>query len=611
MKRLLLCTLCVWIGVSLNATSIVPYNHLGQLSEVSHLIVMATVIQERTFLQQDKTRYYYDIQIEEVVKGSTDQDLISIQRYKLQRQGMERKVFGDLELIPGQSYLLFLNHLYDHVYRPQVMNYYVFEEIVHRGKHLLAPTQESAHLQVLSHDETEPLKIYNKERLLNHLKAVSTGADSWSSRKVVSEVRQLDGIVRNERPGHCNNYYDEHPTRWQLFDEGRSLPIYIDPDIDEQKANTDLLVEGAINALLNGYTNTSLSLEYAGSKDFDPCTSGAWYDNSANGYFFQQWADTTIGQESIHIMFNDPCGELPEFRCGGKGTIAFGGLYRTLSETHQHEGQEWFNGYLGFVLLAKGAGCVSDSKYQSVLMHEITHALSLGHIHGSGTALMNPRCCTPITELDQQCMSSLYFMGRAKIEEHHDDQESTDTVDTDVFITLSGHSQGTFNQVKFSTKRKSEWGVFSIERSTDGRHFTTIETIRDQAHFDFSGDLISLDRNPLNGLNVYRVVFISEHGQQQYSNVIRIYNENASSLSVQPNPAQGHSPIEINIQGYEGQEGSLSIYDITGRMVLVRNIKLAGERMKIVQDTSIMKTGAYYVIWKSDRQTISQKILKA
>ncbi len=608
MKKLHLCLLWLPVCLSLNATSIIPYNDLGELTSITDHIILAYVINESKIDADGKTFFQYDLEIEQIAKGNLNPtDNIKVRRYKQHQNGMERKVFGDIKLKPGRIYLLFLDHLYNDVFRPQVMNYYVFEEIIHQGKSYLKPNQESAHLQVVDHASVEALGIYKKDELINHLKSVSKGIESWSKKKVISNLNSLDISTRNEQPGHCNNYYDEDVTRWKLFDEGSSLPVYIDANLDFQKNHSNTLVERAINYLEEGFNNTSVNLEFAGAQDFNPCTSGAWYDNSANGYFFQQWADTTIGHESIHIMFNDPCGELPKFKCGRKGTIAFGGLYRTLDKQHEYAGSKWFNGYLGFVLVADGAGCISDSRYTSVLMHEITHALSLGHIQGAGTALMNSGCCMPITDLDHACMSFMYYKNETKLGEQNPDEASTDS--SSVFVELAGHSEGKFNHLKFATKKHRNWGKFVIERSIDGYTFTSIAVINKSSESETLNKYDLLDEKPKLGANYYRISQVLNDGIKIYSNIIQLQNESTGSIQASPNPVSG-AKIEISIEGHAGHNGQLTIFDITGKKLSTDYLRLKSGRTKIEKNTSELKSGAYYLVWKNDDQFLTQKIIK-
>lgn len=608
MKKLHLCMLWIFLCLSLNATSIIPYNDLGELTSITDHIVLAYVIEETQILQNGKKFFQYEIEVEEVIKGNLNPtENIKIRRYKLHQHEMERKVFGDIDLNSGGVYLLFLDHLYDDVFRPQVMNYYVFEEIIHQGKLYLQPNQESAHLQVINEDAVEPLGIYKKVELINHLTKISIGSESWSQKKVISTLKNLDIATRNERPGHCNNFYDDDLTRWSLFDEGRSLPIYMDADVDFLKDHTQPLVERAITYLQEGYSNSSVRLEFVGIQDFNPCTSGAWYDNSANGYFFQQWADTTIGHESIHIMFNDPCGELPKFKCGKKGTIAFGGLYRTLTDKHEYEGQDWYNGYLGFVLVADGAGCISDSRYTSVLMHEITHALSLGHIKGAGTALMNPGCCMPVTELDHACMSSMYHNHEINIENQSQDEELIDS--SEVFTALSGHKKAGFNHLKFATRKHRNWSRYMIERSTDGIKFISIEEINEVVGSEILNKYDHLDKNPQVGTNFYRIAQVLDDGTKLNSNIIQLYNESTGSIQVSPNPITG-AMIDISILGRAGQHGQLTIFNMAGKNMSTEFLHLNREQTSIEKNTSDLKPGAYYIVWKNEDHVLTQKIIK-
>ena len=595
---------CLWYASMSSATSIIPYSNLGELAQQTNNIVLAYVVDDGEYSDGNKTYFRYTLEIEDVIKGDLSiTDDIFLQRYSHRESNLERKVFGDIVLEVGKSYLLFLNHMNNNIYRPQVMNYYVFEEIDYRDGKILAPTQESSELQIIEEQEVEPLKVYHKNNLVKHLKDINSGKTKWILKNVISPFQNIKSTLRSQQPSHCNNYYFRNPTRWQLFDKGGILPIYADSDPDLEKNNSNKLVQKAIDALGIGYQNSSVQLSYGGDKNFDPCITDDWYDVSATGYNFQNWAKEQIGEESIYIMFNDPCGELNEFSCGKKGTIAFGGLYRSIQESHEHNGEKFYNGYLGFVLMAKGAGCISDSRFTSVLMHEITHALSLGHIHGAGTALMNSGCCGPVSHLDSECIEYLYPPLEKEEEKKEEEVEDEEVI---IITEEAVHSEAEINRIVFKANSKSKQNQFVIEKSNDGVNFSLLSVLS-QAQKKFN-KLEIIDRTPFRIKTYYRISVVNGQGSEMASKYIS--SNIKSQLAVSPNPINSNGSFQITIKGNKGQSGELSIVDVTGQVKYREQIYLEQNEHVLDKILPNLNQGTYYTIWKDDLHVSSHKFIK-
>jgi len=124
------------------------------------------------------------------------------------------------------------------------------------------------------------------------------------------------------------------------------------------------------------------------------------------------------------------------------------------------------------------------------------------------------------------------------------------------------------NGIQLDWKVYTEYNVksYQIERSTDGRTYTTVGSLPALYNNTNDGDYGFFDANPLSGTSYYRIKNTDLDGKSAYSIVIRVNrNKTIKGLSLYPNPVvngivllQGSDLIrgnyKINIFGANGQE---------------------------------------------------------
>ncbi|OAV45702.1 T9SS type A sorting domain-containing protein [Lewinella sp. 4G2] len=120
------------------------------------------------------------------------------------------------------------------------------------------------------------------------------------------------------------------------------------------------------------------------------------------------------------------------------------------------------------------------------------------------------------------------------------------------------------------TEAEIDLSHYAVERSTDGRYFTTIsnepaKSIDGQLRYKF------VDQDPLPGLNYYRLKMIDLDGSFTYSPVAAVTMVGPKSgLVLYPNPV-----VSGGIISFSGPTagGRLTILDAAGRVVLVKRLE--------------------------------------
>ena len=124
------------------------------------------------------------------------------------------------------------------------------------------------------------------------------------------------------------------------------------------------------------------------------------------------------------------------------------------------------------------------------------------------------------------------------------------------------------NQVKLNwrTATESNSNRFEVERSTDGRSFTKIAEVVAKGNSNSIQQYNSIDANPVNGINHYRLKIVNEDGGFTHSRVIHVsMNEKARGFDIYPNPISGNE-INIVFTGDVNGKATIRVYDINGRL---------------------------------------------
>lgn len=158
-------------------------------------------------------------------------------------------------------------------------------------------------------------------------------------------------------------------------------------------------------------------------------------------------------------------------------------------------------------------------------------------------------------------------------------------------------------QVKWQTIRQINTAYFIIERSGDGRNFTTIGRKPASVRSILVTESYSfIDLQPLNPINFYRLKIVNADGSFTYSQVVAIKINDNSLLRIFPNPA--NDKFYVQVAGIN-ENGTLQITDANGRQLRTEKVQL-NVTSSFSIDIKYIPRGSYYlqVITKDKTQTI-------
>lgn len=409
MRSLLVFALITVISISVPATTIVPFPHLGEMAKASDAVVLAHALSNFTFESGNITRFRTRFKIEQVISGEIEESLV-VENMHVRYGEFERIVLGDVYFEEGATYLIFLRKKEDGIWSALMLSHAVFVERKIDDQDLLFPIEDAFNFETINQPvgkETEPLGVFKKEALIALLIGFVKGEKTWNSSGARSSIPMNHADFSRAAPSHCTFLSSSPYPHWPGF-PSTPLPVRYHFAGDSGCSSTASKVQSAINVLNNNYSG--INLINAGTHNYSPgnCSGGATGDNFVN------WVDNNLGgSRNIVIQFNDPCNEIGNLiNCSG--VLAYGGMYWT-SNTHSENGLTWRGAAWGYVVVNNGVGaclCNSGNIYRDMLIHEITHSLGFGHISTSyGQANMNPSNPSSITSLDLACLDFAYPPG--------------------------------------------------------------------------------------------------------------------------------------------------------------------------------------------------------
>jgi hypothetical protein len=129
------------------------------------------------------------------------------------------------------------------------------------------------------------------------------------------------------------------------------------------------------------------------------------------------------------------------------------------------------------------------------------------------------------------------------------------------WLNLKATVQDQTIDIEWQTANEINTLSFDIEKSTDGSTFKTIGTIPSKN--SSINDYLFIDRNPIQGINYYRIKQKDKDGKITYSTVVKIKWQLLSNLMVYPNPAKN----ELNINSGNRMINFINIINASGNKV--------------------------------------------
>ena len=373
----LFCSLLLLPSLS-RATTVAPPDDLGHLARLSDSVAFATAIESWSEAGGSLPRTITRFQLLERVTGADTGTVFEVVEPGGSHGRQAAAVAGAPRFQAGQNYLLFLERAPAQRWRSQMMAYGLLREA---GEEL-RPLPEAARIEALRGKSHEPVGVYRKRALLDHLKAVGGGKARWNRQAVEAPAAAGQPLVTGgapyTSPPSCAFLFhdaDGIPIRWFGYETGSTITR-----IMATTPGQTGISDGGVSAVQQGvaawadHPDSVMRFVFGGTQARSlSCTGSFDYDDGA-------------------VVFDDPCNDLADLSPTCAGTLAFGGTLYDPTTTQPHDGQVWHPAMSTFVILNNGTQCVGETGFKEVVSHELGHTQGFGHHYPQNPyeALMSP-----------------------------------------------------------------------------------------------------------------------------------------------------------------------------------------------------------------------------
>ena len=157
------------------------------------------------------------------------------------------------------------------------------------------------------------------------------------------------------------------------------------------------------------------------------------------------------------------------------------------------------------------------------------------------------------------------------------------------------------NNIHWKTYSEAFTAAFKLERSGDGTDFYTIGEMPAAGFSSNIRNYMLQDRNPLNGINYYRIKMTEADGKYQHSAIVKATNKISGNWYLLSNPVKGN----IEIRGID-QGDEISLVNPAGQKIYHSVSK--GNQHNI--STTGISAGIYFIsVSKSNGSEIKQVII--
>ena len=142
-----------------------------------------------------------------------------------------------------------------------------------------------------------------------------------------------------------------------------------------------------------------------------------------------------------------------------------------------------------------------------------------------------------------------------------------------------------------------------VERSTDGRTYTEIGSVKAAGNSTTMQSYQYTDIKPVKGNNIYRIRQVDRDGKYNYSDLRSLsFDELKKLISITPNPARDKVVITVS-----GNTKTLQIKVLNSIGQQVASYTLSGESMPV--DVSAFSKGVYYVTVTGEGINTKEKLV--
>lgn len=178
------------------------------------------------------------------------------------------------------------------------------------------------------------------------------------------------------------------------------------------------------------------------------------------------------------------------------------------------------------------------------------------------------------------------------------------------WLSFDGEVQTSGNFLQWVTASETNNEYFAVERSLDGKNFETITTVKAAGESSVATSYNYLDRTAPAGTSYYRVTQFDFDGQNDATNVISLTRGEGSFTITNVRPVPAVDYVEFTFTSIENSTVEVSVYDLTGRVMLKANVEATNGINNQSIDVSTYPAGIYMISLNNGTEVATQRLVK-
>ena len=170
-----------------------------------------------------------------------------------------------------------------------------------------------------------------------------------------------------------------------------------------------------------------------------------------------------------------------------------------------------------------------------------------------------------------------------------------------ILTSFNASDDGLSTKLIWNVAEETNFASYVIEKSTDGRSFTAIGTVKatNQKAYSFTDGQATSDNS------FYRLKMVDIDGGFKYSYIVSIKSKLNANISLSPNPVKNNLMIQ---HPKVITEGHIQVISANGQ--LLKDVKLATNAVISNVDMSGFTSGLYHIVFKSGSDMFSKTVIK-
>lgn len=161
-------------------------------------------------------------------------------------------------------------------------------------------------------------------------------------------------------------------------------------------------------------------------------------------------------------------------------------------------------------------------------------------------------------------------------------------------IHLGGQNEKGYNRLFWATATEKDNAYFTIEKSPDGINFNVLSKVNGAGTSYTRIDYEYVDDHPYEGITYYQLSQTDYDGTTKKLGIIAVDNKSKiKDIEFVPNPVSENGILKI--PAYKEENISISIEDITGKIIESKNVTLDSGTNTFELNFSSLEKGLYFI----------------